>query len=125
MPHDLSVYAFELPTVEEWISGDDRTLAFTVTDDEGDGVDISTATVSWALYDRPYEDDTADAVLTDSDSDVDLVTSGSVDPSVGEWEVDVGGAATADEWGEYHQRPKVEASDGTVATWRGTVLIEA
>jgi len=123
--HDLNEYVSELPTVEDWISGDDRKLAFKVTDGEGNGIDIGDATVSWALYDRPYGDDTSNAVLTDGDADVDLVTSAGVDPTVGEWEVDVGGAATEEEWGEFTQRPKVEASDGTVATWRGTVLIEA
>jgi hypothetical protein len=119
------VYVFELPTVEDWISGDDRKLAFKVTDGAGNGIDIADATVSWALYDRPYEDDTSNAVLTDSDSDVDLITSAGVDPAVGEWEVNVGGAATEEEWGRYHQRPKVEAADGSVATWVGTVLIQA
>lgn len=125
MPHELTQYVAELPTVEDWISGDDRTLAFQVVDANGDAVDISNATVEWELYVRAYEDDPANAVVTGSDSGVELVTDNRVDTSNGEWEVRIDGSVTADEWGEYHQRALVTQSDGTTATWRGRVVIGA
>lgn len=125
MPHNLTQYAFELPDVDEWLAGDDRTLAFQVVDANGNGVDISGATVSWALFDRAYETDSADAVLDGSDSGVDLVTSGSVDSTIGEWEARIDGEATDDLWGKYLQRPMVEQSDGTEASWRGEVVLTA
>lgn len=125
MPHDLSLYDFKLPSIEDWISGDDRTLAFQVTDDQSNGVDVSGATITWLLADREYVDDPADAVLTESDSGVSIDTSGSIDPTVGEFEVVVGGAATDELWGQYHHRPKVEAGDGTVSSWLGEIKLTA
>lgn len=123
--HELDRYAFELPAVEEWLAGDDRTLAFQVVDANGDGVDISEATVDWHLYEREYHDDAADALLSGSDSGVELVTDNRVDSSAGEFEVRIDGEATADLWGEYYHRPTVEQSDGTEATWRGEVVLTA
>lgn len=125
MPHELSLYDFELPAIEDWISGDNRTLAFTVTDADGNGIDIETATVSWALYDRPYNDDTATATLDDGDTGVEVVTDSRVDPSVGEFEVRIDSDATSDLYGEFWQRPVVEESDGSVASWRGRVVLTA
>jgi len=125
MPHQLDRFAFELPTVDEWLSGDDRVLQFVVTDGDGDPVDISTATVEWGLWDRAYEDDPADAVLTGDDSGVELVTDSRVDSENGEWEVRIDGAASADLYGTYWHRPAVEQSDGSKASWRGKISITA
>lgn len=125
MPHDLSLYDFKLPSIEDWISGDDRTLAFQVTDDQSNGIDVSGATITWLLADREYVDDPADAVLTESDSGVSIDTSGSIDPTVGEFEVVVDGEATDDKWGRYYHRPRVEAGDGTVSSWLGEAIITA
>lgn len=125
MPHQLSQYVSELPAVEDWLSGDDRALVFEVVDSDGDPVDISNATVEWALYNRPYNDDPNDAVLTGDDSGVEIVTDNRVDTTAGLWEVRVDGAATSDRWGEYWQRPRVTQSDDSTASWRGTVIIEA
>lgn len=125
MPHQLSQYVFELPDVEDWLSGDDRVLAFQVVDADGNGVNIDAATVSWALHDRPYHDDPADAVLTGSDSGVELVTDSRVDTGVGEWEVRIDGDATSEEWGEYWHRPSVEQTDGSEASWRGRIVLTA
>lgn len=122
-PHELSTYVSELPTVDDWISGDDRTLAFTVTDDDGNGIDISTASVNWELYEYEYNDDTSNATLSGSDSGVELVTDSRVDSANGDWEVRLDGSATDDLWGEYYQRPRVVQSDGSQATWLGTVVI--
>jgi hypothetical protein len=123
--HELSQYVSELPTVEDWLSGDDRALVFEVVDSTGDPVDISGASVAWALYEREYNDDPTNAVLTGDDSGVELVTDSRVDITAGEWEVRIDGAATSDEWGQYWHRPSVEQSDGSTATWRGEVIIEA
>ena len=125
MVHELSQYAFALPTVDEWLSGDDRALVFQVVDAEGNPVDISNATVAWALYTRPYTNDPADAVLTGDDSGVELVTDSRVDSANGEWEVRVDGAATDDIYGEYWHRPSVEQADGSEASWRGRVVLTA
>lgn len=124
-PHQLSQYVSDLPAVEDWISGDDRALVFQVVDSDGNPVDITGATVAWALYERPYQDDPAEAVLTGSDSGVELVTDSRVDLTEGVWEVRVDGAATAEEWGAYHHRPSVEQTDGSTASWRGPVTITA
>jgi hypothetical protein len=125
MPHDLNRTAFELATVDEWLSGDDRTLAFQVVDGDGNTLDIGNATVSWEMYDRPYHDDPADAVLDGSDSGVELVTDARVDTSAGEWEVRIDGEATDDLYGDYWHRPAVEQPDGTEATWRGKIELTA
>jgi hypothetical protein len=123
--HDLNIYVADLPAVEDWLAGDDRTLAFRVTDANGDGVDITNATVEWAMYERPYESDPADAVLSGQDSDIEIVTDNRVDTSVGEFEVRVDGEATADLWGEFTHRPSVEQTDGTRASWVGPVILTA
>ncbi|MFW5964381.1 MAG: hypothetical protein ACOCQM_05900 [Natronomonas sp.] len=126
MPHDLSTHVYELPPVEEWISGDNRVLQFTVVDGVGDPVDISDAEMSWALYERAYQDDPDDAVLSDSDSGVEVVTDSRVDTEEGEWEVRIDADATADDiWGEYWHRPSVEQVDDSRASWRGRVVVTA
>lgn len=125
MVHDLTRYAFELPDIEEYLAGDDRTLAFQVVDSDGNGVDISGATVEWRLFRRAYETGDSAAILTGDDADVELVTDNRVDTSVGEWEVRIDGEATADEWGEYYHRPRVVQSDGTEASWIGELILTA
>lgn len=125
MPHELQQYDFELPAIEGFLSGDNRTLAFEVVDDQGAVVDISNATVGWELYDRPYEDDPADAVLTGSDSTVQLVTDNRVDTTQGEWQVRLDRDATIDRWGSYTHRPYVEQPDGSRATWIGDLVLTA
>jgi nitrogen fixation protein FixH len=125
MPHQLDRYVDELPDIEDWIAGDDRVLAFVVVDSNGDPVDITGATVEWALFERPYETDSADAVLDGSDSDVELVTDNRVDLTNGEWEVRVDGSATEDIWGAYTHRPKVTDADGNTASWIGTIDLRA
>lgn len=125
MAHQLSQYVSELPDVEDWISGDDRTLAFVVVDGDGDPIDISGATVSWFLTERPYQDDPSNAVLTGDDSGVEIVTDSRVDTAQGEFEVRVDADATDDLWGEFTHRPRVEQGDGTTASWRGSVEITA
>lgn len=123
--HNLSLYDFELPSVEDFLAGDNRVLAFQVVDDEGAGVDISNASVEWRLFERAYQDEQADVVISGSDSSVELVTDNRVDTSIGEWEVRLDPAATNDLWGEYYHRPKVVQSDGSTASWRGIIELTA
>jgi len=123
--HDLSLYAFELPAVEEWITGDNRLLAFQVTDDAENPVDISNADIEWALYERPYEDNPSTAVATGEDADVVIVDDARVDTTNGEFEVRVEGTITEDLAGEYWQRPSVTQPDNTTATWRGKIILTA
>jgi len=125
MPHDLSLYDFELPTIESFLAGDSRVLAFQVTDDQGNGVDISNATVEWALFDRAYQSDAAQAVIDDGDSDVELVIDSRVDTGVGEWEVRLSPVATDEIWGGYYHRPRVIQQDGTEASWFGEIVLTA
>jgi len=121
--HDLEWTAFELPTVEEFFAGDSRDLVFQVTDDNGDPVDISGATVEWALYEREYHDDPADALLTGDDASVEIVTDNRVDLTNGEWEVRLDPEATEGEWGEYYHRPVVTDVEGNRASWRGEIIL--
>lgn len=124
-PHQLTQFDYELPDITDFISGDTRRLTFTVVDESGNPVDISNATVGWELYNREYADDPADAVLTGADPAVELVTDNRVDTTQGAWEVRLDGAATADEWGSFTQRPFVEQPDGSTATWLGTIAVTA
>lgn len=123
--HDLSLYDFELPRIEDFLAGDSRTLAFQVVDQNGNGVDISNATVSWALYERAYQSDPGQAILSDADSGVETVTDNRVDTSVGEWEVRLDDNATDGEWGRLYHRPTVEQQDGTEANWFGELVLTA
>jgi len=125
MPHDLTQYDFELPDIDDAFAGESRTLAFKVTDADGNGVDIDDATVRWMLAEREYQTETADAVLDGSDADVELVTDSRVDTSNGEWEVRLDSGALEDIWGEYHHRPEVEHADGSQVQWRGTIIVTA
>ena len=125
MAHTVSLSDFELDDIDEWLSGDDRTLAFVVKDGDGNTVDISAATVTWALYERAYNDDPDDAVINQDAGTVDVVTDSRVDTADGEFEIRIDGDATADKYGEYWYRPVVEMSDGTRASWRGRIELTA
>ncbi len=123
--HELSMHVAELPDVDDWLSGDSRELAYQVVHANGDPIDISDASVSWALYRREYEDQPSDAVLSESDSGVEVITDSRVDSANGEFKVRVSASATEGLHGELYHRPEVEQQDGTTASWRGRVVIEA
>jgi hypothetical protein len=125
MVHDLDLYAFALPAIDEWLAGDDRTLAFQVSDDSGTGIDISEATVAWHLFDRPYVSDPAEAVIGGDDDGVEIVTDSRVDTTVGEFEVRIAGDATSDLYGAFTHRPVVTQADGSRASWRGEAILTA
>lgn len=125
MVHDLSLTAFRLDPIEEFIGGDSRVLAFQVTDEDGTGIDISAADLSWRLVERAYQERT-DAALTDGDAGVSATSApADVDPTVGEFEVQLEPAATVDLWGSYTQVPTVVQSDGSTASWVGEMVITA
>jgi len=127
---DLSVRA---AAVDEQATMDDpethpkppRAADEPVTDAAGDPVDVSDVTFTWGLWNRAYQDDPADAVLTGDDSGVEIVTDDRVDTTAGEWEVRFDPAATEGLYGEYYQRPEVEQSDGSTASWAGEVILTA
>lgn len=123
--HELNQYDFTLPDIDEWLAGDDRTLAFQVTDAAGNGVDISQATIEWGLFDRPYVSDPAAAVIDGGDTDVEIVTDSRVDTTVGEFEVRIASTATEDLYGTFSQRPVVTQADGSSASWIGAVTMTA
>jgi hypothetical protein len=123
--HELEYYDFELPRIEDALAGDSRTLAFQVVDADGNGVDITPATVAWALFEREYQSDVSDAVIDESDSEVSVVTSGGVDPTLGEFEVQLSPGATDAIWGEFYHRPEVTQADGSVVSWRGELILTA
>lgn len=122
MPH-LDTSRFTLPDIDDWFSGDTRVIQFQV-ESAGTPVDLSGAEFEWRLYNVAYESGTADALLTDADTGVEIVSDQRVDIEGGEWEVRVDGDVTDDMWGEYWQRPVVR-NEGTEAQWRGRVVIEA
>jgi len=123
--HDLELYDFELPRIEDALAGDSRTLAFQVVDADGNGVDITPATVAWALFEREYQSDASDAVIDESDSAVSVVTDDGVDPTLGEFEVRLDPGATDALWGEFYHRPILDQADGSSVSWRGPLILTA
>lgn len=124
MAHSLDPSDFYLPTIDEFIAGDTRVLAFVVEND-GTPMDLTGTTITWALFDREYQDDPADAVIDGGDPDVDVVTDSRVDLTAGEFEVRIGADASEGLYGQYFHRPKVEQTDGTTASWLGECVITA
>jgi len=123
MPTTLDPTRFELPAIEGWPAGDSRQLSFSV-EQGGAPKDITADTVAWYLLERPYHD-LAEAVLSGDSTGVDLRTEQVVDPSAGEFRVDVAEDATGELWGEYWQLVVVDPPGGSRQTWRGDVTLEA
>lgn len=114
---------FELPDITDWYAGDSRILAFTVERD-GTLIDLTNATITWGLWEKAYQEEEADAILTGDSAGVEIVTDARVDAANGEFEVRLAPEATEDMWGEYWHRPEV-TQGGTTASWRGRVLLES
>lgn len=121
MVQELSPGTFRLDRIDEWYSGDDRTIEFAVVDGSGAAIDISGATERWMLVHRAYED-RADSVLDDGAADVTLAVT---DAANGTWEVDVAADATAGLWGSYTQVVEVEDAGGDTDIWAGEVILTA
>lgn len=123
MATDLSIHDYDLPTIEDYLAGDSRTLAFEVVNADGDAVDITDADVTWALYARAYQD--SDPLLDGDDGGVEIVTDDRVDTEAGEFEVRLDPEATEDHWGSFWHRPEVEQANGSTASWRGKLVLTA
>lgn len=114
---------FELPDITDWYAGDSRILAFTVERD-GTLIDLTNATITWGLWEKAYQEEEADAILTGDSAGVEIVTDSRVDAENGEFEVRLDPEATEDIYGEFWHRPQV-TQGGTTASWRGRVLLES
>lgn len=122
MALDLHADGTQLDAVEDWIAGDSHTFAFTVTLSDGSAKDISEDTIEWELLERAYHS-REDAVVTDGDTDVEVVTSGTVDPTAGEFEVRVAEDVTSEDWGRYVQRVTVDPLGDSRQSWIGEILL--
>ena len=105
---------FDLP------AGDDRTVTQTVTDSDGDAVDISSAElIKWGL--ATNETASGTLLLTKSwpASGINLS-----DPVNGQFQVVLSGNDTSGfAFGTYYQEYSVKYASGDVTTARGTALI--
>jgi len=122
MPTQLSPDRNDLPPVSGWPQSDSRQLSFTVTQD-GTAKDISNDEIEWYLLERSYDDPT-DAVLSPSDSRVEVRTTAVVDPTQGEFRVDIAEDEDSELWGEYHQLVVVDPPGDSRQSWRGPVVID-
>ena len=113
---------FDLPELDEWPAGDSRQLNFTV-ETNGEPKDLSNDTIRWSLLPRPYSP-LSDAVLDGDDAGVDIRTDQVVDPTAGEFRVDIAEGATAGLWGEYFQRVEINPPGDDRQSFAGDVIIE-
>jgi hypothetical protein len=124
MVHEITPSRVTLAPIEAWPTGDSRTLAFTVAvDDQGTPKDLSNDTIRWSLLRKPYAE-RSDAVVTDADAGVTLQTDGVVDPTAGEFRVDVAEDVVTG-WGPRWQRVVVDPPDDSRQSWRGPVTLVA
>ena len=121
MPTTLDPDRFELPIIEGWPATDSRELLFTVTLADDTPKDLTNDTLEWALLEKPYHS-RADAVITDGDSGVEIRTD-VVDPTAGEFRVDIDEGTLSGSWGTHHQRVAVDPPDESKQTWQGRVVL--
>jgi hypothetical protein len=62
-------------------------------------------------------------VLSGDDSGVEIITDTLVDPTSGEFRVNVSESATSEEWGDYWQVVVVDPLDDSLQSWQGKVLL--
>ena len=113
---------YELPGLLEWPAGDSRELNFTV-ETNSVAKDLSNDIVTWHLLEKPYHS-LADAVLSGDDPDVEVRTDTVVDPTAGEFRIDIAGGATSGLWGDYWQTIRIDPPGDDVQTFSGRVVIE-
>lgn len=123
MVHQLEPSRSTLPPIEDWRTSDSRELLYTVTLTDGTGKDITNDTVEWQLLRKPYHAP-SNALLTDDSDGVTLHRDGIVDPTVGEFRIDVG-EDTLSEWGSLWQRVVVDPVGGSRQSWLGRVTVTA
>ena len=124
MPTELAPDRDELAPIDGWPADSSRELIFTVTLADGSPKDVTNDAVEWELLAKPY-DGRADAILADADSGVTIQRDGVVDPTGGEFRVDIAEDALAGEWGEYTQRVTVDPPGDSRQSWRGDVTLTA
>ena len=123
MVTELNPTRFELEPIDGWPAGDSRTLEFTVVvDDNATPKDISQDDIRWFLLDKPYRSATESTLGPNSDG-VDIITDQLVDPTAGEFRVDIAADATDGEWGDYWQLVVVDPPGDSQQTWQGRVLV--
>ena len=125
MPHSLDPSAFILDDVVDFLAGDSRVLSFTLTDGNGNPVDVSNATIEYRWFEREYQTGDSAAVLTGDDADVEIVTDNRVDTTAGEFEIRLDPSATVDLYGDYYQKARVVQEDESEASWVGRINITA
>ena len=122
MPYELSPEENELDPIATWPAGDSRRLSFTVTQD-GSPKDITNDGVEWWLAERPY-DALADALLSTGDSRVTVQRDTVVDPTAGEFRIDIAEDPDADLWGSYYQVVVVDPPGDSRQSWVGPVVVD-
>lgn len=121
MPTTLDPDRFELPIIEGWPAPDSRELLFTVQLADGTAKDLTNDTLEWELLAKPYHS-RSEAIITGSDPGVNVRTD-VVDPTAGQFRVDVDEGVLTGEWGTYHQRVAVDPPDDSKQTWQGRVVL--
>jgi hypothetical protein len=124
MQQDLNADRATLPTIDGFPASDARRLEYTVLLSDGTPRDISNDTPEWYLLGKPYDND-ADALVSDSDPDVEIVTDSRVDTTAGVFEVRIDPDALAGEWGPRYQRIRIDAPGDTRLTWEGEIILTA
>lgn len=113
---------YDLDDLDEWPAGDSRQLNFTVDTVVGKK-DVSNDDIRWYLLPRPYAG-LSDAVVTTDDPGVEIRTDPLLDPTAGEFRIDIDQGVTAGLWGEYYQRIEIDPIDEDLQTWAGRVILE-
>lgn len=124
MVHELSPSRSTLPPVEDWRTHDSRRLLYSVAvDSEGTPKDLTNDNIYWELLEKPYHP-RGNAILTDESSGVTLWQDDVVDPTAGEFRVDVSEGAIT-EWGRRWQRVTVDPPDESRQSWLGPIVLVA
>ena len=121
MPTTLDPDRFELPPIEGWPAADSRELLFTVELADGTPKDLTNDSLEWALLAKRYHH-RSQAVVTEAESGVEIRTD-VVDPTAGEFRVDIAETTLEGEWGRYYQRVVVDPPDDSRQTWSGRVVL--
>mgnify|MGYP000025780567 CR=1 FL=1 len=124
MPTELAPDEDELAPIDGWPADSSRELLFTVTLGDGSPKDLTNDAVEWELLAKPY-DGRDEAILTGDDSGVTIQRDGVVDPTAGEFRVDIVEDALEGEWGELTQRVTVDPPGESRQSWRGDVTLTA
>jgi len=118
----LDLQDFELVAIEDWPASDSRKLLFSVENADGTARDITDDDVAWFLTAKEYES-RADAILADGDTGVTVQRDTVVDPTAGEFRIDIAEGTLAGEWGEHVQHVVLDPTDDSRLMWVGDVIL--